>query len=112
LRLDQEYAHGDEEQDDADLEQHHRVVRVRRLPHAANEDDRDGADDQEGGQVDDERDSENARGVGDRLGQVDLGRVGRAGRDGRRRVVGGAIVGAEPRRHRHAEMADQLPEVP
>src|SRR6185369_1085157 len=93
LRLDQGHTHRDKEQDDPDLEQYHRVVRVGRLTHSADQENGDRSDDEERGKVDDEGNAEQFRGARDSGGEKGAGRVGGASRDRNGRLVSGAIVG-------------------
>ena len=76
-RLDEEHADRDEEDDDADLEQHHRVVRVRRFLDADHEDDRDQRDDRERRQVEDDREPNKCGASARPTRDNCVGRVGR-----------------------------------
>ena len=114
VRLDQEDADRDEEQDDPDLEQDHRVVRVSRLLDADDENDRDQRDDGDRRQVDDERDAADVRRRRPGRREILRRRVERAGagrRDRRECVVRGSVVRRQPGGQVEPEMIEQLAEI-
>ena len=99
-RLDQGDAHGHEEENDADLEQHHRVVGIGRLLDADHQEHGDERDHQEGGEIGDDRNAEEVGRGGQGGGQVRVGRIGGARRDRVGRHVRRADVGRKPGRER------------
>ena len=111
VRLDQEHADGDEKQDDTDLEQHHRVVRVGRLLDPDHQNDRDRHHDQKRRQVDDDRKAENVRRVAPRGGDVLLERIRRRGAECGERRMRRSIISRQPCRDAQSEVAKELAEV-